>query len=92
MSVQTAVEGSSKLYLTLNGMNVLNFSKLRRHQWFRLLGIIRPYFTVSKEFQNGLTLRLDYAMNLTPAATRIIPDGTVKDFLSMAKVSLAVLY
>lgn len=91
ISLQNAVEGSDRLYITSNGISISHLGDLVVLQLLEVLGMFRPRFSLSKDLFEHLRLRLDYVMDWYPAA-KLLPEGTVLEFLGMGKISLAALY
>lgn len=91
LSLENAVEGSSKLYLTTNGVNVKNLKEIKKNHLIAVAGMIRFRDSFGYNITDKISVRLDGSINLYSSAM-IYPEGDFFDFLGQTDISIALMY
>lgn len=91
IGLENAVEGSSKLYLTTNGVNIKNLFEIKKNHLIAVAGMIRFRDSFGYNINDRLSVRLDGSINLYSSAM-IYPEGDVFDFLGQTDVSIGLMY
>lgn len=91
IGIENAVEGSSKLYLTTNGVNFKNLKEIKKNHLIALAGMIRFRDSFGYNINEKFSVRLDGSINLYSTAM-IYPEGDVLDFLGQTDVSIGLMY